>query len=332
MALHDIVGRRWPVSRLTVDADDIYATEVDVRLVGQIGGWLETIQEIDISQRERIVLRDLHDSMTRAIFGSNQIERAGLKWELTEYLCHKVLASDDDSEIDLPSREFLLEKQPDLKNVSSADITKRRHEVTQHAMAYRHILHAFVTERTDFSGIEDIVKETHRILVHGVPLVEEGFEDIKPEDYGGIYRDVIVGAGTTNFTVPKFVPSQMARMCESLERDLRQAEEKGAVDPFSVASKYSLEFVQIHPFRDGNGRMCRMILNAIICRYLGVIIPIGEQAEDREAYMAIKRKSSQDMHGHGDYATFVLHKGKTRVRQLKKKLTGKKDGEQGSGI
>lgn len=332
MALHEIAGRRWPVSKLTIDADDIYATEADVRLAKQIGGWLEAIQKINIPQRGNIVLRELHDSMTRAIFGSNQIERAGLNWELTTYLCQKVLAGDNSSEISLPTREFLFEKQADLKSVSGADLTKRCNEVTQHAKAYQHILHAFVTEETDFSGIEEIVKDTHRILVEGVPLVEEGFDDIKPEDYGGIYRNVIVGAGTTNFTVPKFVPSQMARMCESLEQDLRQAEEKEVVDPFSIACKYSLEFVQIHPFRDGNGRMCRMILNAIVCRYLGVIIPIGEQEDDREAYIAIKRKSSQDMHGHRDYATFVLHKGKTRVRQLKKKLTGKKDGEQDSGI
>lgn len=61
----------------------------------------------------------------------------------------------------------------------------------------------------------------------------------------------------------------MAQMCEDLKSDLATAENEGFIDPFSVATKYSLQFVMIHPFQDGNGRMCRIILNAILCRFAG---------------------------------------------------------------
>ncbi len=32
-----------------------------------------------------------------------------------------------------------------------------------------------------------------------------------------------------------------------------------------------------------------MILNAILCRYAGIIVPIGEQGEERDEYMGIKK-------------------------------------------
>jgi Fic family protein len=209
--------------------------------------------------------------------------------------------------------------------MSAAYIQRSRNEVIQHARAFQHIIHAFVVEKKDLS--EDLIKETHRVLVKGVPIVEEGFPDVSPEVYGGIYRTVVVGAGTTNFTVPQFVPKKMKDMCDALKEELQVAEDRQEIDPFSIASKYSLEFVQIHPFQDGNGRMCRMILNAILCRYAGVVVPIGEDEEERGFYMGIKRRSSQNMEGHAEYAAFVLEKALPRLRQMKKKLMGKRGKE-----
>lgn len=314
---------------MTIHADDIYREKAEVKAVEQVASWLSTIQQaiVDVASRENIITKELEESMIRAIFGSNQIERAGLNLEITVQLCRKVLAGEDTtfSERDPTYHDQLLElytKQSGLKSQSAQYILRSRNEVVQHAKAFQHLIHAFVVEKKQLS--EDLIKEIHRMLVKGVPLVEEGFDDVNPEDYGGIYRNVIVGAGTTNFTVPRFVPEQMKRMCSALERELAEAEERGTIDPFSIATKYSLEFVQIHPFRDGNGRMCRLILNAILCRYLGIIVPIGEQGEDREEYMGIKRRASQNMDGHGEYASFILQKGKTRVREMKKKLMGKK--------
>ncbi|MBV5323390.1 Fic family protein, partial [bacterium] len=101
------------------------------------------------------------------------------------------------------------------------------------------------------------------------------------------------------------------------------ARDKKSIDPFSLAAKYSMEFVQIHPFRDGNGRMCRIILNAILCRYAGIIVPIGEHDEERDEYLGIKRRASQEMEGHGEYASYVLKRSLTRLRALKKKMAGK---------
>ncbi|KAG8411112.1 hypothetical protein J3458_016223 [Metarhizium acridum] len=340
-SLRDTISRGWPSASLqkdhvfmTIHADDVYrqvgAVQNPQQLFEKAKDWMISIQNTERDEvKNDLILKELHEAMIRAIFGSNQIERAGLNLDLTIELCRKVFAGEEVGEVserDPAYQKQLLElyhKQSDLKNMPAKYILRSRNEVVQHARAFQHIVHAFVVEKKDLS--EDLIKETHRILVKRVPIVEEGHPDVSPDQYGGIYRKVVVGAGTTNFTVPQFVPKKMKEMCDALKEELKAAEDKKGIDPFSIASKYSLEFVQIHPFQDGNGRMCRMILNAILCRYAGVIVPIGEQGEERSVYMGIKRRASQEMEGHGEYATFVLEKALPRLRQMKKKLMGKRE-------
>ncbi|TWU78816.1 hypothetical protein ED733_007318 [Metarhizium rileyi] len=306
--LRETASQGWPSSAsqllndfvfVAIKADDVYRQVGEIKspkeLFEKAKGWIATIRDMSFTEdKPDIIIAEIYEVVIRAIFGSNQIERAGLNLELTVLFCRKIFSAEEVA----------------------------RNEVVQHARAFQHIIHAFVVEKRHLS--EDLIKQTHQILVKGVPIVEEGEEDVGPEKYGGVYRTVVVGAGTTNFTVPQFVPRKMEEMCAALKEELIEAEHKGTIDPFSVASKYSLEFVQIHPFQDGNGRMCRMILNAILCRYAGVIVPIGEESEERTVYMGIKRRASQEMEGHGEYASFVLGKACPRLREMKKKLTGKR--------
>jgi Fic family protein len=133
-----------------------------------------------------------------------------------------------------------------------------------------------------------------------------------------------VGAGTTCFAHPKVIPNLMSAFCLNLKRDIKIAGDIEHIDPFSLAAKYSMDFVQIHPFRDGSGRMCRIILNAILCRFAGVFCPIGEDDEDIKRYIGIRRREEEALHGHGEYAHFMLEKAYTRVREMNKKLSGKK--------
>ena len=310
---------------ITIRPEDIYRQyQTDAKdpseLFGKAVEWINTIQQTSHTN-ENTVSKEIEDALVRAIYGSNMIERAGLGPEVTDFLCRKTFAGGNVEGID-PLMELLYDLQPDLKNRPVHHVLRGKYEIIQHIKAYQHLLHAFVTEKHDMT--EDLIKETHRILTENVPIIQEGFPDIQPQSYGGIYRSVVVGAGTTNFSVPKYVPLHMATMCNDLKEDLATAETKQKIDPFSLAAKYSLQFVMIHPFQDGNGRMCRMILNAILFRFAGIVIPIGEQEDEREEYMGIKKRASRDMEGHGEYATFVLRKSVTRLRGLKKKLAGRR--------
>ncbi|KAJ0164571.1 hypothetical protein CTA2_686 [Colletotrichum tanaceti] len=315
---------------MTVRADDVYSQhssdQTAQMLFEKASSWLTAIREKRLDQVQiDLVLKETRDALIRAIYGSNKIERAGLGWDMTVHLCQGIFAGEDIPER-ISTRENQLldldrQKGDDKDNMPSQHILRGRREIVQHARAYQHILHRFVVEQDDLT--EDLIKETHRILTKGIPILEEGFPDVPPEEYGGVYRTVLVGAGSTMFTVPQHVPGKMREMCDRLRADIEKAETRNSIDPFSVASRYSLEFVQIHPFRDGNGRMCRMILNAVLCRYAGIVVPIGERPDDIAEYIGIKKRSSENMEGHGEYAMFVLKRAITRLRELKKKLAGK---------
>jgi len=164
----------------------------------------------------------------------------------------------------------------------------------------------------------------HSILCKGsVDITHEDGNETPSAAYAGQYRQVPVSAGNTMFTSSKFVAREMAIFVAAFNDEVQQAEKDQCLNPFALAAKYCLLFVQIHPIQDGNGRTCRMILNAILCKYAGIIVPIGEHDEERAEYLGIKQRASAEMEGAGELATFVLQRATTRLRALKQKLAGR---------
>ncbi len=67
----------------------------------------------------------------------------------------------------------------------------------------------------------------------------------------------------------------MANFVAEVNGDLEQADKTGVLDPSWITAKACDRFVNIHPFLDGNGRACRLILNVILLKYVGVICELG---------------------------------------------------------
>lgn len=65
-------------------------------------------------------------------------------------------------------------------------------------------------------------------------------------------------------------------LIQEFDDDIAKVEKTLALDPFTLVAKYCNDFVMIHPFLDGNGRMCRLILNAILLKYAGDFVCLGE--------------------------------------------------------
>lgn len=74
---------------------------------------------------------------------------------------------------------------------------------------------------------------------------------------------------------------------------IRRAKTEGFLDPFALAAEFAHRFVNIHPFVDGNGRVCRMLMNAILFCYAGVVVPLGEREEGREKYFGVVVRASE---------------------------------------
>lgn len=200
-----------------------------------------------------------------------------------------------------------------------------RREVVNHAAAFVYITKAVVKNDEPFT--EELIKETHRILCRDVPIESPaaGVAAVPSKQYAGVYRSVPVMAGSCGFVPPKYVPKKMHDFVEDLQSDLREAEETKTLDPFYLAAKHCGEFVNIHPFRDGNGRTCRLILNTILLKYAGIVAPIGEHDHERKEYLDIARRWSEDQCGPGELATYTLRKGVEALKKFGGSLRGGHD-------
>lgn len=117
-------------------------------------------------------------------------------------------------------------------------------------------------------------------------------------------------------------------MIRELKSDLKEAIKRGTIDPIAIASKYANIFVNIHPFIDGNGRICRLILNSILLKLGSFLVCIGEKEEDRSLYMEVACSASalEDMYGdrdedekpvmHKELGSFVMSHVKKSMRKL----------------
>lgn len=102
----------------------------------------------------------------------------------------------------------------------------------------------------DYNG--DLTQEMILKLHH----IEQ--KDIMPD--AGKYRDVNVRVG--NYICP--VWGDVPRLMEEFIEWYNLSKEN--LHPFELAALVHLKFVKIHPFRDGNGRMTRLLMNFVLLK------------------------------------------------------------------
>ncbi len=128
------------------------------------------------------------------------------------------------------------------------------------------------------------------------------------ENEAGQYRRTpIVVTGTDFvFPTPDEVPARMGEFISSMKRDSR------LLHPVELAAKAHADFVTIHPFVDGNGRVARLLMNLLLFKenYPITIIPPIRRSE----YIASIRKAN-----HGDIKEFTLLIGDC-VKESQKEL------------
>ena len=291
---------------------------------------IHSIRKDTFEKTIEIMSQCIQEDMKLVIFGSNMIERAGLALDETLRL---VDATFKGQEIEIGERnddyKMQLQKYMEAKHDSQDAekyILRARWEVIQHAKALWFLTKAFVTDKKALS--ETLIKATHVILCTNINHPKY---DTPWEEYAGLYRNQVrqpgsremgaeVHAGGTNFTPSKMVPKAMNRFVSELNRKIEDAEKRGFLDPFCLAAWACADFVVIHPFLDGNGRICRILLNAITMRYAGIVVPIGEHDEERSKYLDIKRRYSEDCDGEGEFAEMVLDRGTARLKALRDKI------------
>ena len=103
-------------------------------------------------------------------------------------------------------------------------------------------------------------------------------------------------------------PESIENLCNEFDKALRT----GIVDPLLLIPMFVLDFLCIHPFNSGNGRMSRLLTLLMLYRagyFVGKYISIEHLIEKtKESYYECLQDSSLNWHeGDNDYGPFVKY-------------------------
>lgn len=121
---------------------------------------------------------------------------------------------------------------------------------------------------------EELLNERNIKLIHG--LILQGID----RDNAGRYRSIGVGIHGTDIVFPE--PYLVPKLMEDLM--LYYEEHKDQLHPVQLAAHMHEKLVNIHPFIDGNGRTCRLVMNLILLQHGYPITIIQPDEDSRNIY------------------------------------------------
>lgn len=159
---------------------------------------------------------------------------------------------------------------------------------------YRDVLNLIHASAQDIPLNPNILLQLHKELYKFVPVEGGRWKNVNNE----ISETFPDGTRRTRFVpVPAFeTPAAVQALCDSM-RERRQNED---VDPLILTGMFVLDFLSIHPFNDGNGRMARLVTLLMLYQYgfeVGRYISLEKIVEERkEDYYESLRLSSIHWH------------------------------------
>lgn len=156
-------------------------------------------------------------------------------------------------------------------------------EVKNHASAID-FLYDLISDRKKVRITEKLIREIHSLVVRD-----------DEESSPGSYRDIEVRiAGSEHVPPAAYKLPQLMNDLVTSFRDVNKSKHH----PIEFAARLHHDFVGIHPFKDGNGRTGRVLMNIILMQVgypLAVI-----QKEDRQKYYRVLEKAHR-----GNYSDLI---------------------------
>ncbi|GJM41302.1 MAG: hypothetical protein DHS20C20_15840 [Ardenticatenaceae bacterium] len=257
--------------------------------VNQLKAEIDALRPIDAAQERRIMQKFRLDWT----FHSNAIEGNKLTYgETRAFLLHGITAQGK------PFRDYL-----DIKG---------------HHAAIDFLL-AIVRQEKPLTEAD--VRELHKVILVEPYQVDAQTPDgqptkrtIQPGQYKTTPNHVETSTGEIHYyATPEETPAKMADLMAWYRREL----EKGELHPLILAATFHYQFVSIHPFDDGNGRMARLLMNLIFMQ--SGFPPVVVRTDDKNNYLL-----ALELADTGDLEPFIVHIGNELLNSLDLFLRGAK--------
>jgi Fic family protein len=167
---------------------------------------------------------------------------------------------------------------------------------------------------------ESVIRELHKMILvepYDMPAqTKEGLptkRHIVPGEYKKWPNHVKTSTGEMHYYAPpEATPAKMA----DLVAWYRQAIAQETLHPLILAATFHYQFVAIHPFDDGNGRMARLLLNLILLQ--AGFPPVVIRTDTKGNYLLALEKADAD----NDLEPFIMLIGESLQQSMELYLRG----------
>lgn len=191
---------------------------------------------------------------------------------------------------------------------------------------YAEVMETLFAHWEDIALTENLIKQLHRDLLQYSSKDERHRGEYKTHDnhveaFGpdGISLGIVFKTAT-----PFDTPSLMAELIQTTQDNLKS----GDLHPLINIAIFTVVFLEIHPFQDGNGRLSRVLTTLLLLRSGYVYVPYSslesviEQSKD--AYYLALRRTQQTIRtsvpNWQPWVTFFLETMQEQKARLEKKI------------